>query len=263
MYGAIIGDIVGSRFEFKNYKGKDFELFTSHNQITDDSIMTIAVAKALMEAKEDYSDLEAQTVSWMQAIGRKHPSSYGGGFWKWLLSKEPQPYNSWGNGAAMRVSAVAYAAKTVKEAINLSRMVTQVTHNHPEGIKGAEATAVATFMALNGFHKSEIRRIMEEYYFIGFSIDDIRESYKYYISCQGTLPPAIVAFLESDSYEDAIRNAISIGGDSDTIAAITGAIAEAYYGVPQDLRNKADMYLPDDLKEIIDAFEEKYPAKII
>ena len=264
MIGAIIGDIAGSRFEWHNIKTKEFELLMRDCHFTDDTVMSLAVCEALMSCKSNHSDLSEQAIACMQEIGNKYPhAGYGGSFRRWLRTKNPQPYNSWGNGAAMRVSAVAYAAKTVKEAISLSRMVTQVTHNHPEGIKGAEATAVAAFMALHGFHKSEIRRIMEEYYFIGFSIDDIRESYKYYISCQGTLPPAIVAFLESDSYEDAIRNAISIGGDSDTIAAITGAIAEAYYGVPQDLRNKADTYLPDDLKEIIDAFEEKYPAKVI
>lgn len=263
MFGAIIGDIAGSRFEFENYKGKDFKLLTKDDEITDDSIMTIALAKALLESKSDYSDLREQAIKWMQLIGRTHPTSYGGRFWDWLLSPEPEPYNSWGNGSAMRISAVAYAANSVSEVIKMSRMVTEVTHNHPEGIKGAEAIAVAIFMALHGYHKDDIRTIMEEYYFIGFSLDNIRDSYKYYISCQGTVPPAIVAFMEADSYEDAIRNAISIGGDSDTLAAITGSIAEAYYGIPVALRAKASSYIPEDLLAIVDEFEEKYPAKII
>lgn len=262
MFGAIIGDIAGSRFEFNNYKGKDFELLTNQSKITDDSAMTIAIAKALLEAKEDYSDLEEQAINWMQTIGRAHPRSYGERFWQWLMNPDPQPYNSWGNGSAMRVSAVAYVAKTLEEVKFLSRKVTAVTHNHPEGIKGAEATAVAIFMALHGFDKEEIRTLMEEYYFIGFTLDSIRESYEYHISCQGTMPPAIVAFLEAESYEDAIRNAISIGGDSDTLAAITGAIAEAYYGIPEKLRMQAREYVPEDLLEIVDRFEEKYPAKI-
>jgi len=263
MIGAIIGDIVGSRFEFNNYKGKDFELFTKKNEITDDSIMTIAVAKALLAAGKDYDDLDKQAIIWMRKIGRAHPSSYGTRFYQWLDSKVPEPYNSWGNGSAMRVSAVAYVAKSIQEVQYLSRMVTKVTHNHPEGIKGAEATAIAVFMALHGFDKEEIRAIMEEYYFIGFTLDSIRDNYEYHISCQGTVPPAIVAFLESDSFEDAIRNAISIGGDSDTLAAITGAIAEAYYGVPAVLRDKAFEYLPKDLTDIVATFETKYPAKTI
>lgn len=263
MFGAIIGDIVGSRFEFDNYKGKDFELFTSKNEITDDSIMTIAIAKALMESEDDYSDLKEQAVYWMRTIGRAHPSSYGARFWKWLLSADPEPYNSWGNGSAMRISAVAYVAKTIGEVQVLSRLVTEVTHNHAEGLKGAEATAVAIFMALHGFDKEEIRALMEEYYFIGFTLDSIRKDYEYHISCQGTVPPAIVAFLEADSYEDAIRNAISIGGDSDTVAAITGSIAEAYYGVPKQLRETARKYLPVDLEKIVDDFEKIYPAKIV
>jgi len=263
MIGAIIGDIVGSRFEFNNLKSKDFELFTPSNEITDDSIMTIAMAKALLEANKDYTDLDEQAVKWMQTIGRAHPSSYGARFWQWLLSAEPEPYNSWGNGAAMRISAVAYMAKSIEEVQYLSGKVTKVTHNHSEGLKGAEAAAVAIFMAIHGFDKEEIRAIMEEYYFIGFTLDSIRDSYEYHISCQGTVPPAIVAFLEADSFEDAIRNAISIGGDSDTLAAITGAIAEAYFGVPEELRAKAIEYIPDDLKQILDEFESRFPAKVI
>lgn len=263
MFGAIIGDIVGSRFEFDNYKGKDFELFTSKDEITDDSIMTIAIAKSLMESQDDYSDLKEQSVYWMRTIGRAHPSSYGARFWNWLLSAEPKPYNSWGNGSAMRISGVAYAASSIEEVQYLSRLVTEVTHNYPEGLKGAEATAVAIFMALHGFDKEEIRALMGKYYFIGFSLDSIRKDYLYNISCQGTVPPAIIAFLESDSYEDAIRNAISIGGDSDTIAAITGSIAEAYYGIPKELREKAEKYLPSDLKKIVNDFEKLYPAKIV
>lgn len=263
MFGAIIGDIVGSRFEFNNLKSKDFELFTKENEVTDDSVMTIAIAKALMESKADYSDLNEKTIYWMQKLGRKYNVSYGGSFLRWIHSENPEPYYSWGNGSAMRVSAVAYVAETAADVIRLSRMVTEVTHNHPEGIKGAEATAMAIFMALHGFDKDEIRSVMEEYYFLGFSLRNIRRRYHYYISCQGTVPPAIVAFLESDSYEDAIRNAISLGGDSDTLAAITGAIAEAYYGIHEELRQEAKKYMTEELTDIVDSFEEKYPAKII
>lgn len=263
MLGAIIGDIAGSRFEFDNLKSKNFELFTKENEITDDSVMTIAIAKALMEANSDFSDLKEKTVYWMQKLGRKYKVSYGGSFLRWIYSDQPEPYNSWGNGSAMRISAVAYAANTTADVIRLSRIVTEVTHNHPEGIKGAEATAMAIFMALHGFSKEEIRTIMEEYYFLGFTLRNIRRSYHYYISCQGTMPPAIVAFLESESYEDAIRNAISIGGDSDTLAAITGAIAEAYYGIPKEIRADAAKFIPVELAEIVNEFEIKYPAKII
>lgn len=272
MIGAIIGDIVGSRFEFNNHRNKEFELFTDDCQVTDDSIMTIAVAKAIMEAEkliepafggynfdsEYYSLIEKMTIKYMQEIGRKYPNcGYGGMFSKWVFSDEPQPYNSFGNGAAMRISPVGFVSRTESEVCRLSEVVTGVTHDHEEGLKGAEATAVAIFMARSGFTKSEIRnKIISRYYPLDFTIDEIRDSYQFNETCQDTVPQAIEAFLESTSFEDAIRNAISVGGDSDTLAAITGAIAEAYYGVPVEIKEKALSYLNDELLSIFNRWLE-------
>lgn len=265
MLGAIIGDIVGSRFEFDNYRKKDFQLFTEDCQVTDDSIMTLAIAKAIMETEKNkgsgsgderdnayYALLEGMAVKHMQEIGSRYPDcGYGGMFSRWVFSKNPQPYNSFGNGAAMRISPVGFVARTENEAIKLSEAVTKVTHNHVEGIKGAEAVAVAIFMARQGCTMNEIRsKINESYYPLDFTIDQIRTTYEFNETCQGTVPQAIAAFLESSSFEDALRIAVSVGGDSDTLAAITGAIAEAYYGVPQGLKEKALTYLDKDLLAI-------------
>jgi ADP-ribosyl-[dinitrogen reductase] hydrolase len=276
MLGAIIGDIVGSRFEFNNHRSKDFDLFTKGCFITDDSIMTLAVAKAIMETEKciepsisgydsngDYYRLLSKlTVKYMQEIGRKYPNcGYGGRFARWVFSDNPKPYNSFGNGAAMRISPAGLAARTELEATSFSEAITSVTHDHEEGIKGAEATAVAIFLARHGFLKSEIRdRLSKNYYPLDFTIDQIRPTYKFSETCQETVPQAITCFLESNSFEDAIRTAISLGGDSDTIAAITGAIAEAYYGVPDAIRDKALTYLDDELRAIYDEWE-KYNAE--
>ena len=234
MLGAIIGDIAGSRFEWNNIKSKEFDLLTYRCEPTDDSIMTLAVAKALLESKDDYRVLTDKTIKWMQTLGRKYPhAGYGGNFHKWLLSDSPKPYNSYGNGAAMRVSPCAYVASSMDEAKLLARIVTEVTHNHAEGIKGAEAVTVAIYMALHGSNLLEIQDyINANYYHITFKLDDIRPTYTFDVSCQGSVPQALEAFFESTDYEDTIRNAISIGGDSDTIAAIAGSVAEAYYGSP-------------------------------
>ena len=266
MIGAIIGDIVGSRFEFNNHRSKEFELFTKDCQVTDDSIMTLAVAKAMMETErmitlsadessdnnEYYSLLEKMSVKYMQEIGRKYPNcGYGGMFAQWVFSDQPAPYNSFGNGAAMRISPIGFAARTENEACRLSEIVTGVTHNHDEGLKGAEATAVAIFIAKRGCTKNEIRNKMNRHYYsLDFTIDKIRDTYEFNETCQETVPQAIEAFLESTSFEDAIRTAISVGGDSDTLAAITGAIAEAYYGVPEILREKALTYLDKEQRAI-------------
>ncbi|NLV16703.1 MAG: ADP-ribosylglycohydrolase [Syntrophomonadaceae bacterium] len=258
MLGAIIGDIVGSRFEFNNHKSKDFELFTEDCSITDDSIMTIAIAGAILACESDWERLGQQAVKYMQGIGRKYPNcGFGGMFRHWVFSGAPQPYGSFGNGAAMRVSPCGFIAQTEEEAILLSRRVTEVTHNHEEGLKGAEATVVAIFMAREGATKKEIRRrIGRDYYKLDFTLDDIRDTYEFNATCQETVPQAIVAFLESRSFEDAVRSAISIGGDSDTIAAIAGAIAEAYYGVPLPLKSKALTYLDDELRKIFHGWEQ-------
>jgi len=256
MIGAIIGDIVGSRFEWNNHRSKVFELFTPECFATDDSIMTLAIAKALMESREDWSDLGQQAVRCMQEVGRPYPDcGFGGSFWNWIYSDHPQPYNSFGNGAAMRVSACGFLAGSLSEARLLSRLVTEVSHNHPEGIKGAEATAVAIYLARTGHSMADIRRTIEqEYYPLAFTLDGIRDTYQFNETCQDTVPQALVAFFESTGFEDAIRNAISIGGDSDTLAAITGGVAEAYYGVPEPLRQQALGYLDDRLLAIYQAW---------
>lgn len=260
MLGAIIGDIVGSRFEWHNHRSKAFSLFTDSCKPTDDSIMTLAVAKAILSCGGDGSDLGDKTVEYMQQFGRQYPyAGYGGYFSTWLRTDDPKPYNSFGNGAAMRVSACGFAASSLEEAIMLSCMVTEVTHNHPEGLKGAEATAVAIYLARTGKSIPEIRDyINENYYTLNFTLDSIRETYQFNETCQDTVPQAIEAFLESTSFEDAIRNAISIGGDSDTLAAITGGIAEAYYGIPANIREQALAFLDDSLISILDEFEKEY-----
>lgn len=263
MIGAIIGDIVGSRFEWDNHRSKDFDFLTHKCFFTDDSVMSLAVCDALLHAKPDYSDLNKMAVESMQRIGRPYPHcGYGGSFHHWMYSDNPQPYNSYGNGAAMRVSGCGYAANSIEEAIQLSKAVTEVTHNHPEGIKGAEATAVAVYMAKTGSSLMEIQDyIVKHYYPIDFTLDSIRDTYQFNETCQDTVPQALEAFFESTSFEDAIRNAISIGGDSDTLAAITGAIAEAYYGVPTSIRKHALTFLDERLLKILLEFENKYPAK--
>ena len=256
MLGAIIGDIVGSRFEYNNAKEKSFELFDSECSITDDTVLTVAVAKAILECKDDFSCLSEMTVKYLREIGETYPIwMFGGMFREWLESDDPQPYNSYGNGAAMRVSPCGFAAKSLSQAIELSKAVTEVTHNHPEGIKGAEATTVAIYLAISGNTKQDIQKyISEHYYKLNFDLDDIRNTYSFSDTCQGSVPYAIKAFLESTSFEDAIRNAISLGGDSDTIAAITGSIAEAYYGIPNELCAEALQYLPDPLYQIVKEF---------
>ena len=256
MIGAIIGDIAGSRFEWDNHRSKDFELFTPKCFATDDSIMSLAVAEALMRAKPDFSDLSAQAVRCMQEVGRPYPDcGYGGRFLGWMYADDPQPYHSFGNGAAMRVSACGLAAKSVEEAKALSRAVTIVSHDHPEGLKGAEATAVAIYMGKSGAPMADIRACMEGYYALDFTLDSIRATYRFNETCQQTVPQALEAFFESTGFEDAIRNAISIGGDSDTLAAITGGVAGAYYGVPEALSRAARGYLDARLLDILERFE--------
>ena len=264
MIGAIIGDIVGSRFEWHNIKTKEFELLMRDCFFTDDTVMSLAICDALMSCKSSYSDLGIQAIVCMQEYGCDYPAAgYGGRFSSWLVENDPKPYNSWGNGSAMRVSGCGYAANSIEEAVNLSRMVTEVTHNHPEGIKGAEATAVAVYLARTGKNILEIRDYINKHYYpIDFTLDSIREEYTFDVSCQGSVPQALEAFFESTNFEDAIRNAISIGGDSDTIAAITGAVAEAYYGVPTNIRKHALTFLDEKLLNTLVEFENIYPAKV-
>lgn len=258
MIGAIIGDIVGSRFEFNNRLTKRFTFLTPECEFTDDSVMTCAVAQALMDSREDFSDLSEKTVAAMQRIGRRYPfCGYGARFYGWMFSNDPKPYGSYGNGSAMRVSPVGFAARDVEEAKRLSAAVTRVSHNHPEGMKGAEATAVAIVLARQGKSKEEIRKAMERYYDLSTTVEAYRKrSFGHGEEiCQVTLPQALVCFLEGTSYEDVIRNCISIGGDSDTIAAIAGGIAQAFYGIPQEIEDMLPEYLPQELLDICSAFQ--------
>lgn len=253
MIGAIIGDIVGSRFEFDNIKTKNFDLFSVDCDFTDDTVMTLAIAKALTRRND--KDFKQILISTMHEVGGQYPScGYGGRFLDWIMDESTEPYNSCGNGSAMRVSAVGWCAQTLAEAEALAKISAEVTHNHPEGIKGAQAVAGAIFLAKTGASKDTIREyITANYYALDFTLDEIRPTYQYEIVCQTSVPQAIQAFLEATSFEDAIRNAISIGGDSDTVAAICGSIADAYYGVDEDLRETALSYLDDYL---LDIYEE-------
>lgn len=262
MYGAIIGDIVGSRFEFDNHRSKAFDLMVEECFATDDSYMTIAVGRALMEVLAadrnvwDKQALAEASIRHMQDIGRRYPDGgYGTRFSRWIYESQPQPYNSYGNGAAMRVSACAWLGESEEKVKALAECVTAVTHNHPEGLKAAEATTVAIFMARAGATKEEIRaRMSRDYYPFDFCLDEIRATYEFSEAAQETMPQALAAFYESCDFEDALRNAVSIGGDSDTLAAITGSIAEAYYGIPQEFIQKARTYLSEEFKQTLDEF---------
>lgn len=260
MIGAIIGDIVGSRFEFRNHLSKDFELFTDECGFTDDTVMTCAVADALLRCGEwDDAALSRQAVESMQRIGRLYPDcGYGARFIHWMFADNPQPYNSCGNGSAMRVSAVGFLAQSEDEVKRLAHTVTAVTHDHPEGIKGAECTAMCIFLARQGKSREDIRRFVEEnYYTLDKSCEDWRRETSGMHGreiCPISVPQALECFFESIDFEDCIRNCISIGGDSDTIAAIAGGIAEAFYGVPEELAEKAKTYLPAPLLDIVERF---------
>lgn len=258
MIGAIVGDIVGSRFEFDNIKSKDFELFHRDCRPTDDTVMTLAVGDALCEYRMSDGDLAEIAVRKLRDWGLRYPQAgYGGKFVEWLLADEPRPYCSWGNGAAMRVSFCGWAAKTLNEAIWMSREVTRITHDHPEGLAGAEIIAALVFLASHGIGKKELRKYVNEHYrAIDFTLDEIRPNYAFDISCQGSVPQAIEAFLESSGFGDAIRNAVTLGGDSDTIAAITGAVAEAFYGVPEEVREKALRHLDEEQRKCLFACEK-------
>lgn len=253
LYGAIIGDIAGSIYEFDNIHTKPEELFPEEAFFTDDTVMTVAVAQALQNGY-DYSLA-------MRVWGSAFPNrGYGGNFAVWLADPTMGAYNSFGNGSAMRTSAVAWVAKNVEEVLELSKKVAEVTHNHPEGIKGAQATACAIWMARMGHPKRGIKRCIEETfgYDLSRTCDEIRPTYYFNETCQETVPEAITAFLESTDFEDSIKLAISLGGDSDTLAAITGSIAEAYYGVPTHMIVKARSYLPQIILKTIDEFEDTY-----
>ena len=252
--GAIIGDIIGSVFEFHNVKTIDFEMFGAGTDFTDDSVLTFATMDSILNGI-DYTTA-------YQTYGRRYPHrGYGGFFRSWIRSYDPQPYNSFGNGSAMRVSPVGWAYDTLEDVLLQAKKSAEVTHNHPEGIKGAQATAVAVFLARNGSSKAEIRHYIQDAfgYDLERHIDDIRPCYHFNETCQETVPEAIIAFLESEDYESAIRLAISIGGDSDTVACITGGIAEAFYKeIPEWMMEKALGLLPGEIIELIAKFSVKY-----
>lgn len=269
MIGAIAGDVIGSPYEFdcNNCKSKDFPLFSATSSFTDDSVMTLAVAEALMEGKGDPERTGKACVRAMQKWGRAYPyAGYGCMFSAWLDTPDPKPYNSFGNGSAMRVSMAGWVAKTPEETEKLSDAVTRPTHDHPEGLKGARAVATAIFLAREGHDKAEIRRVIEARYgyVLNRTVDEIRPGYHMDETCQGTVPEALICFFESTGFEDAVRNAVSIGGDSDTIAAIVGSIAEAYYGVPEPIRKEVEARLDPPLLRLlrkVEAYEGILPVK--
>jgi len=252
--GAIAGDIIGSVYEYNNIKTVDFNLFCDGSSFTDDSVLTLATMDVIL-GKKSYTEN-------YQLFGRNYPNrDYGGSFHSWIYSEDPEPYNSWGNGSAMRVSPVGWYGNSIKKVMSEARKSAEVTHNHPEGIKGAQATAVAVYMARIGKTKDEIKKYITDTfkYDLEQKIDDIRSYDRHDVSCQSTVPVAIIAFLESTDFENAIRLAISIGGDSDTIACITGGIAEAYYKkIPEHIVENVLSILPEKLIWIIEDFSEKY-----
>ena len=256
MLGALVGDIIGSTYEWLNTKSTDFELFEKSSRFTDDSVMTLAVAKWLTE---DETHSIHYLISCMQELGHLYPDAgYGGRFLSWLYEENPQPYNSWGNGAGMRVSPVGLYAKTLDEALALAALTASVSHNHPEGVKGAQAIATSVFLCKQGKSKQEIRDYVEQTfdYNLHRTIAEIRPSYGFDVSCQGSVPEAIIAFLEGNSFEEVIRLAISLGGDSDTIGAMAGAIAACMYPIPEDIAERCNTILTEDLREIKDRFLE-------
>lgn len=250
MFGASIGDVVGSRWEFNNIKTKDFELFGKGCYATDDTVMTCAVADILVNKKQNNKD---KIIDTLKKWGKKYPDAgYGGHFYDWVLGSDREPYNSYGNGSAMRVSAAGWIGKTEKEVKNLSRKVTEVTHNHPEGIKGAEVTAMCIYYARNGKSRDFIKQYVEQYYNLDFDYEELVKTYKHAEEiCQNTVPQAIYCFLISHSFEDCLRTTISIGGDCDTTAAISCAIVEAYYGSCDGLEKYVRNYLTEEMYEIL------------
>lgn len=254
MLGAVAGDIIGSVYERHPIKTMDFPLFQEGSRFTDDTVLTVATALSIME-KRGYAES-------FRALGRKYPEAgYGGDFFKWLSAREGKPYYSWGNGAAMRVSPVGFAFANVEEVLREARKTAEVSHDHPEGIKGAQATALAVFLARTGAARQTIREEISARfgYDLSRTTAQIRPAYRFDVSCQGTAPEAIIAFLESTDYEDAVRRAVSLGGDSDTLACIAGGIAQAFYGgVPEQIAQEVKRRLPEEFLGIIDRFHAAY-----
>jgi type I restriction enzyme M protein len=262
MIGAMIGDIVGSRFEFdRGDKSRDFELFTKRCYFTDDTVMTTAVAEALMDSGKDADEktVKSNLIRSMKKWGQKYPDAgYGGRFISWVLSEDPKPYGSYGNGSGMRVSPAGWFYDTIERTREVARWTAEVTHNHPEGIKGAESTAAAIFLARNGSSKEEIRKYIEDEfgYDLSRTLDEIRPTYGHVEDCMRTMPEAFECFLEAESYEECLRNVMYIGGDTDTLCAIAGAVAEAFWGIPQETISNGKAYLPEDILNVVKRFGE-------
>ena len=268
MIGAILGDMIGAPYEFdRGDKTKDFPLFTKESQFTDDSVMTVAVAEALISSygKSD-NEIKAALVNSMQKWGHRYPhAGYGCMFSQWLTTKDPQPYGSYGNGSAMRVASAGWLYDDIETTRHIAKLTAEVTHNHTEGIKGAEAAASAIFLARNGSSKDEIREyIVKEFsYDLSRTCDEIRPTYHHVESCQETVPEAITAFLEGNDFEDVIRTAVSLGGDCDTLTCIAGGIAEAFYGVPDEISAEGYKRLNSDMREVLGKFYAKLAEKLI
>lgn len=260
MLGAICGDIIGSPFEFnRGNKTKNFDLFSTKSHFTDDTIMTIAVANALLQARPNASvdEIKELVTRSMKKWGHRYfYANYGTRFYLWLFKFHSRPYNSFGNGSAMRVSAAGWLYSTLEETRTIARATAEVTHNHPEGIKGAEAVAAVIYLARTGIPKKQIKEyIVQEFgYDLSRTCDEIRPNYKHFESCQQTVPEAITAFLEGEDFEDVIRTAVSLGGDSDTVTCIAGSIAEAYYGIPDHIKESVLEYIPNHFQRIVDTF---------
>ena len=259
MYGAILGDMIGAPYEFdRSPKTKDFPLFSLGSSFTDDSVMTVAVAEALLDTLgQPDGAVRAALIAGMQRWGRKYYNAgYGFLFGRWLFAEHPTPYDSYGNGSAMRVSAAGWLCDTLEATRHMARLTAEVSHNHPEGIKGAEAVAGAIFLARTGHDKGEIRRFItgEIGYDLSRTCDEIRPGYRHVETCQGTVPQAVTAFLEGVSFEDVIRTAVSLGGDCDTLTCIAGSMAEAFYGVPERLKQECLQRLPEDMRAVVERF---------
>lgn len=263
MYGAILGDMIGSPYEFDmGNKSKEFPLFSEISTYTDDTVMTLAVAEVFLDNDllMDEAIIRQRLIESMHKYGKLFPDAgYGGRFGMWLFLEGDEPYNSWGNGSAMRVSSVAWLFNDLEMVRHMARLSAAVTHNHPEGIKGAEATASAIFLARTGKSKAEIKAYVEETfgYDLSRTCDEIRPNYHHVESCQETVPEAITAFLEGKSFEDVIRTAVSLGGDCDTLTCIAGSIAEAFYGVSEELKQECHNRLPEQLLKVLSRFEER------
>ena len=270
MYGAILGDMIGKPYEFhRAVKDRNFELFNKRSVFSDDSVMTIAVAEALLKVTAGRSrgftteDPEIENrfkeilIDSLKKWGRKYPDAgYGGRFMAWLLSDKREPYNSYGNGSAMRVSAAGYVSDDLETTIKVAAWTAEVTHNHHEGVKGAEAVAACIFMARTGCTKEEIKEYVEStfHYDLSRTVDEIKPGYSFDVSCQGSVPESIICFLEADSFESAVRNAVYLGGDTDTMGAIAGSIAEAYYGVPESLKEECRKRVTPEMLEVLTKF---------